>query len=259
MYSVILMAALTASGPEAASFGHKHRASCNGCYGYSCGGCYGGWSCAGCSGCWGCGGCWGWGGGSSCGGCYGVHGGYAQVAYGIYGCSGYHFHCQSCFGNYGGTACYGGCYGSCIGCLGSYTSCMGGCYGTPIWYGHGTVIGPSHHGMESGNPMTMPAEKVAPPTPKSDTPPAPKPAGGAAKLIIDAPADAKLFVDDMPIRSASRHFSTPVLEAGQTYYYTVRVESSRGVETRRVLVRANEIARESFGAAKTDAVVKVGH
>ena len=48
------------------------------------------------------------------------------------------------------------------------------------------------------------------------------------------------------------------LEAGQTYFYTVRVETNRDgqpvSETRRVLVRANEVVRESFSDAKATVV-----
>lgn len=242
MYSVIMMAALATNGPDAVAFG-RHRGGCSGCYG--CSGCVGCWGS-----CWGCGGCYGgrWAGGWGCGG-YGLHGCYGVVSYGQYGCVGIHH--GSCFGVYGGTACYGGCYGSCIGCVGHYSGCYG--YGAPIWYGPPAM-------QPAGNPMVAPPAAAPAGTPKT---PDAKPAGGAAKLIIDMPQGAKLFIDDMPItvRETTREFATPALQPGQTYYYQVRVEGSRDGqpmnETRRVLVRANELVRESFVDSKASTVVKL--
>lgn len=207
MYSVVLMAALSANGPDAVAFG-KHRG----------------------------GGCWG-------------------VAYGVYGggCGGWR-HSHSCCGCFGGTACFGGCYGSCMGCY-------GGCYGAPQWYG------PSMPYHDAGNPVVPSATPSKPaegmPAPGAAPAGAPRP-GGAAKLILDVPANAKLFVDDLPMtgKEVTRQFATPVLEPGQTYYYTVRVESNRDgkpvSETRRVLVRAGELVRESFNADSRTDVVRAG-
>jgi uncharacterized protein (TIGR03000 family) len=73
-----------------------------------------------------------------------------------------------------------------------------------------------------------------------------------AKLIVEVPADAKLYIDDQPMKttSARRVFSTPGLEPGQAYYYMVRVEVVRDgkvqSDTRRVIVRAGEEARADF-------------
>lgn len=249
MYSVIMMAAMATNGPDAVAFG-RHRAAwgCAGCYG-GCVGCVG---CVGCDGCWG-GGGWGrarWRGGWGCAG-YGLHGCYGVVSYGQYGCGGIHH--GSCFGVYGGTACYGGCYGSCLGCYAHQAGCYGGCYGQPIWYG------PPAAWHESGNPMVAPPANTTPPQGK---PADAKPAGGAAKLIIEVPATAKLFIDDLPMKGVdtTRKFTTPALEPGQTYYYNVRIEDTRDgqtvTETRKVLVRGGETIRESFTAPKADAVAK---
>lgn len=81
MYSVVLLAALTAA-PAQPNCCHR---SCHGCYG--CSGCYGCYGCSGCSGCYGCNGCYGgcWG-GYSCSGSYGCFGGYDCAGY---GCAGY--------------------------------------------------------------------------------------------------------------------------------------------------------------------------
>jgi uncharacterized protein (TIGR03000 family) len=83
MYSVVLLAAMTAGG-ESADFGR--RGGCHGCYGGGC------WGCRGYS--YGCGGCYGY--SYGCGGCrgysYGCGGGYGCSGYvstGCYGCYGY--------------------------------------------------------------------------------------------------------------------------------------------------------------------------
>jgi uncharacterized protein (TIGR03000 family) len=75
---------------------------------------------------------------------------------------------------------------------------------------------------------------------------------GRAKLIVELPADAKLYIDDqlMKTPSAVRQFNTPELQPGQTYYYMVRVElgsdSSPQTATRRVLIRAGEEVTADF-------------
>ncbi len=173
MYSVVLMAALTA-GAEAPDCWWKH-----GCY--SCNGCYG---CAGCYGCYG------------CNGCYGCHGGGWQ--------------CHGCYG----------CYG-CHGCTG---------------YAPGVVI-PS--GPEKAPPPKEEKEK------KGE-------AASKAKLIVEVPADAKLYIDDqlMKIESPRRVFNTPRLDKDQAYYYILRVQVVREgktySETRRVIIRAGDEVRASF-------------
>ena len=42
-----------------------------------------------------------------------------------------------------------------------------------------------------------------------------------ARLEVQVPADAKLFIDDqaIPLASTSKTFNTPALERGQAYYY----------------------------------------
>ncbi|MHB1422552.1 MAG: TIGR03000 domain-containing protein [Gemmataceae bacterium] len=200
MYSVILMAALTAGGATPDCHG------CCGCYGGGCCGCYGG-----CYGCY--------------GGCMGCYGG-----------------CMGCMGCYGG-----GCYG----CWGGYGG-WGGGYGMSY---PGTVL-PSTGaypgtGAPAGEQLGLPAEDK---TKKSTMLPT------KAKLVVDLPPNSKLFIDDMPIKSAPglRSFNTPNLEPGQAYYYMVRVETVRDgktvSETRRVIVRAGQIARADFKDLDSDAV-----
>jgi uncharacterized protein (TIGR03000 family) len=218
MYSMVLMAALTAGGSTPYCHG------CCGCWGGGWGGCYG---------------CW--------GGCYGGWGG----CYG--GCGG-------CWGGYGG--CYG-CFGGCMGCMGCYG---GGGYGGWGGYGAGGVYPGTIYGgtMAPGTSVpgtTGPYGEPLPPPADSGT----KKKEGTmlsnkAKLVVELPTNAKLYIDDKPMKNASgvRSFNTPELEPGQAYYYIVRVETERDgkpvSETRRVIVRAGQIARADFKDMQSDAV-----
>ncbi len=191
---------------------------------HRCGGCYGG--CGGCygcyGGCYGCfGGCYGWGGWGGCGGCWG--------GYSSWGCGG----CMGCMG------CYGGGYGYGYG---------GGMYGAPTYPGAvapGTGTGTPPKGEQLGNP-TKDKETMVAPT--------------RAKLVVELPADAKLYIDDLPMKTPSglRSFNTPTLEPGQAYYYMVRAEVIRDgkpiTETRRVIVRAGQTIRANFKDMEAETV-----
>jgi uncharacterized protein (TIGR03000 family) len=78
------------------------------------------------------------------------------------------------------------------------------------------------------------------------------PAAAPARLIVNLPADAKLFLDDQSTtsRSAERTFFTPALEPGRVYTYTVRAEIVRDgqtlTESKVVEVTAGNISRVSF-------------
>jgi uncharacterized protein (TIGR03000 family) len=215
MYSVVLMAALTAGGTQAPAFGH----GCGGCWS-SCWGCSGGcWgSCYGCYGCYG-----GW--GSCYGGCYSYWGSFYGSGYG----SGYGYGCCGCWGS--GYACYGGCYG-------------GGCYGGAAYPVDGGMGVP----VETG-PVTTPSDQKKSGTgTKSGSSAVPAP----AKLIVELPSEAKLYIDDRPMRTPSsrRTFTTPELQPGQSYYYIVRAELVRDgksfSDTKRVIVRPGEEVTASF-------------
>jgi uncharacterized protein (TIGR03000 family) len=74
-----------------------------------------------------------------------------------------------------------------------------------------------------------------------------------ARLVVELPADAKLSIDDYLTRDSTkttRTFTTPELEPGQDYYYTLRLEMTRDgrtvVATRRVIVRAGREVRTVF-------------
>jgi uncharacterized protein (TIGR03000 family) len=223
MYSAVLIMALSAT-PATAGWGHGCH-SCHGCYG--CNGCHG---------------------------CYGGYGGYGNgwysgcyLSYGGYG----YGHGYGWGGNGWGSAGWGGAGWGCSGCYGCY-GCNGwGCYGgygcwgsaltAPLYLAPGATLAP-------GGAATPPAEPVPPP--KKETK---KPNGeGAARLIIDLPDQARLYIDDRAIETASgqRSFRTPRLEPGQAYYYMVRVELDRDgrtySDTRQVVVRAGQTVHASF-------------
>jgi len=204
MYTVVLMAALSTT-PSTQAW-HRAR-GCNGC---SCGGyasCYSGANGGG----WGCYGCYGyghpWSAASWTSGSYG-NGVFGPGAYG-HGVYGTH------------PAGYG-----CAGCHGAYSG--GSCYGHPSQHAVTTPAPPSMPLAPEGRPETKPGKTYEEaPLPK---PPIPKSGEQArVKVIIDLPADARLFVDGQPMKGTSsrRMFQTPELIPGQTYYYELRAEIER--------------------------------
>jgi uncharacterized protein (TIGR03000 family) len=221
MYSVVLMAALTA-GTNTPAWG------CHGCWGGRLG----------CHGCWG-GGLSGW-----CG-CHGS-GGLCYGCYGGYGCYGWY---NGCYGCYGG-ACYGG-YGS--GCYGSGWYFAASCYGTGCYGCAGPVYAPATVAPPAGAPGAAPPGGRAPepvPAPKKEE--SKTTALDQARLIVTLPANAKLYVDDQLTKATSerRVFNSPRLEPGQTYYYILRAEMTGAgktqSETKRVLLHAGDVIETSF-------------
>jgi uncharacterized protein (TIGR03000 family) len=139
---------------------------------------------------------------------------------------------------------------------------MGTYYGAPTYPGS---IYQGGMGTPSGAPSGPPAEGLGMPPETKDKGTKSKNGQGMfsstkAKLVVELPADAKLFIDDMPMKTTSgvRAFNTPTLEPGQAYYYMVRVETMRDgkpvSETRRVIVRAGMTARADFKDRESDAV-----
>jgi uncharacterized protein (TIGR03000 family) len=221
MYSVVLMAALTTGGSAPDLWCHHS-------HGYSgvsatCTGCYGGSYYGAPYGP-------GWSGGSGYGGGYGG-GGYGGGCGGCYGCYG---------GSWGGG---GSIDYNCFGCHGCY-----GCYGGFNCTGF--------------NPYGQPSTPESIPAPKPDD----KKTGGGtgsvapdrAKVIVQLPADAKLYVDDQPIKISSDNqtFNTPRLDRGQTYYYEVRAEVVRDgktvVESKRILVKGGQEVSVAFPKLEKD-------
>jgi uncharacterized protein (TIGR03000 family) len=136
-----------------------------------------------------------------------------------------------------------------------YTNCWGGCSGfLPSNPGNFTPLPALPE-----RPKTDKTEQPKKPE-KPETPDKPKKKEGAietgraapARLLVALPADAELFIDGQPTRSAEslRTFTTPNLQPGDTYYYVLRIEMQRDgkrvAEDRRVLLRAGEETRINF-------------
>jgi len=268
MYSVVLMAALTVT-PATPAFHHRGCGCYGGGWGYSCAGCYGGgwgYSCCGC-----------YGGGYSCYGCYGSSWGYS---------------CMGCWGS-GSSGCWGsGCYGcwggwgySCCGCSGGGWGCGGG-------YGYVDSGVPVEAAPPAGAGMGMGAEPVGPPVggpgpaapaggtrtaPGGGGPPAgpatnPRPPrgtsggttalSGSAKIVVQLPKGAKLYVDDHPMSTPTGHrtFTKPSLDQGQAYYYIFRAEAVRNgkvqSQQKRVIVRAGDTVRTNFDNLNAERTAK---
>jgi uncharacterized protein (TIGR03000 family) len=81
-----------------------------------------------------------------------------------------------------------------------------------------------------------------------------------AKLVVELPANAKLFIDGKPVKATAgvRTFHTPALEPGRPYYYMVRIERMRDgqpvSETRRIIVHAGQVARADFQDGESESV-----
>ena len=177
----------------------------------------------------------------------GSHGGYATLATGCYGCaggfSGYacagYWHCSGAW--YGGWVSCAGCFG-CHGCYGCY-----GCYGCTGW-APGVPMAPAAAPAGPGAAAPPGVEKAPPPKPEGKQSSLPS----KSRLTVELPQNAKLYIDDRLINTASgkRTFNTPTLEPGQLYYYIVRAEveldGKTYSESKRVLVCAGEEVKASF-------------
>ena len=256
MYGLVLMTAL-ATGSGTPTYHDGVGCYGGGCYSTSCGGAVVS------SGCYSSG-CYSSGYHSSCNGCGGgslfplFPGLRARVSdrmssiFGLRGCNG-----SSCIGS----SCYGSsCYGS--SCHGS--SCYGSsCYGTATYYGSdfrggcsgcsggctGIIIG--YAPSDSVPHVSIPSVGVEFQATLK------KPNAAPARLTIELPADARLFVDGQLTKGegTSRNFHTPELPKDQTFFYEIKAEVVvDGIpvsETKRVLVRAGEVLTESFPKLST--------
>jgi uncharacterized protein (TIGR03000 family) len=208
----LVLMAALTSGTSAPDGWFSHSHGGHGCHGYAC---------AGCAGYYGGGAGWG------CTGCYG--GSYYGSWYG--GGNG-------CYGCYGGSWGYGGGWGLDYNCFGCH-----GCYGCAGTFTCGGYLPPGGG---------QPPELIPPPKVEEKKGGTGALAPDRAKVIVQLPADAKLYVDEQPIKASAERqtFSTPRLERGQTYFYDVRVEAVRDgktvVDSKRILVRAGEEVTVSF-------------
>ncbi len=228
MYGVVLMMAMSGAS-EAPDCGCLARLCCRDHYYSTC-------SCAGYTTC-------------SCQG-------YATCA-----CQGYST--CACQG-YTTCSCYGSTWGH--GCSGAYNC---GCFGSHSWLGHGCYgsYGCSGcygsvgcYGCDGGMMVVPPVMQSVPPpgvpTPPPPTNELPMPKGTANRvpgtILVSVPADTVLFFDSArtTVTTGTRRFSTPPLEPGRTYFYTVRAEVVQDGQTvattRRVLVRSGQEAQVSF-------------
>jgi uncharacterized protein (TIGR03000 family) len=267
MYNVVLATVLLAGGEATAWPFACH--GCHGCYGYpgyyhsTCHGCTGNYysRCYGCSGCSGCSGCYGsWGYryySAGCSGCWGCSGGGVVIAMPAYST------CHGCWGCYGSVVTMPAAQGAPLPGSGSRIMPDGSVLTMP---GAGDPsITPKTMGereavekllkelrekkMKQGKDKGPPEESLAPSAPTSPA---------VAQVRVTLPANARLWVDQVecPLTSGVRSFDTPLLQPGQTYYYTLRVEipgSGAPTESRRVLVRAGEQTAVNFNGATTTA------
>jgi uncharacterized protein (TIGR03000 family) len=100
---------------------------------------------------------------------------------------------------------------------------------------------------------TRSLEVLPPPSPKT-----------SARVRIDMPADAQLFVEGtlMKTTSAVRLFQTPALNPDQTYYYELKAVLTRNNQTytdvQRIAVRPGEQATASFTGLEQRAAAVAG-
>lgn len=257
MYTVVLMAAMTsgAATPDwhrgGGGYAMPYNGSCVGCYG-----CYGNGGFNGGGPAWG-------------GSCVGTYGGYAitgpTAAYGCWGCWG---------GNasttiYDGASSYGYGYGhgvpgfglsfQCHGCYG----CYGGwsCFGSPLEPRSEAVNRNPVGGVSGGSYVPPPPTAVPPPTPvplKDE-----KQSKVRSKVIIEMPENARLFVDgnEMKPGPTTRVFQTPPLNAGQSYFYEVKVEVTVNgkvqSESQRLVINPGETVTAAFREQGRPEVVTV--
>jgi len=228
MYSIVLMMAMT-SAPETPEFhGVFHGGALH--YWNSCHGCGGSFWHSSCNGCYSSGHGHGWAYSSrACSGCCGNVTSY-------HSCSGYapnYYQPFSCFGYgiYGGTSYYWP------------TPYDGGGPGT---YGVGTPYVPNSMPRIEDKKEELKKDKIDGKTMIYPTVPT------KASVVVRLPADAKLYANNSPtnLNSAERQFSTPTLEKGQDYQYTMKIEYSREgktvVDSQIVKVRAGEVSVVEF-------------
>ncbi len=196
----------------------------SGCYGSSCNGssCYGSNSCNGCNG----------------GGLFSR----ARTAFtGLFGRRG--SSCSGCNGSScNGSSCYGSsCYGS--------TSCYGGAqyYGSDF---HGGCTGCTGHIVGYAPAVSVPHVSI--PADSEYLAARTKLNAAPARLTVELPAEAKLFVDGQVTKGegTSRNFHTPELSKDQTFFYEIKaevvVDGTVVTESKRVLVRSGDVLTESF-------------
>jgi uncharacterized protein (TIGR03000 family) len=169
-------------------------------------------------------------------------------------------------GSYGGCGAgcqdsYGAGYQGC-GCWGGYSNwsyCNMPPPNSVVMGGHGVAGGTVTPGTGTAVPGTGngPEKLEKPKENKNDAKETIDPTG--AKLLIELPANAKLFIDDKPVKTALgvQLFDIPALEPDKDYFYMVRIEMMRDgqplSQTRRILVRAGQVTRTEFKELEPEA------
>jgi uncharacterized protein (TIGR03000 family) len=127
-----------------------------------------------------------------------------------------------------GSSCYSGCGSR---CYSSYGSCYYISYGCGSYGYCGCSSGYCGLGGMSGVPYSA------------------APSLSSATLVVELPAEATLTVDGAATaqKTAVRTFSTPALDAGKDYFYTLTATVERGGKmetvTKKVTVKAGETTR----------------
>ncbi len=180
----------------------------------------------GCNGCGGCSGCYGYSAGWGCNGCNGCRGG-----------------CGGCMGFLGATHYRGGCHGCAGSCYGA--GCRGASYGCTGCFGSAPAVTPYR---------VIDYKAAKPEELKSKPKPEPGKSGSLApnraRILVELPADARLYIDEHLTKGGTdvRSFTTPELQLGQEYFYEVRAEQLRDGEviaqaTERITFRPGEERR----------------
>jgi uncharacterized protein (TIGR03000 family) len=147
------------------------------------------------------------------------------------------------YGGYDGCGCWGG--------YGTWSYCNMPPPNPVVMGGYGLSGGSAVPGNRNGEELEKPKNKTGVKETMAPT---------RAKLLIELPTDAKLFVDDMPVKATAEVLTlhTPPLEPGKDYFYIVRIERMRDgrplSETRRILVRAGQVARADFKDLEAEAL-----
>ena len=151
----------------------------------------------------------------------------------------------------GGRCSGGGCYGCSSGCSRSYGCSRGGCHG-----GGGCCSRSVSYGCQGGCNGCSGGGVYRAPGRGVEVVPAPRPkeleevrTAQPATIIVSLPAEAELLVDGERTTSISavRSFTTPPLEPGSSYFYTLKMNVQRDgrpvTVTKQVNVRAGQESR----------------
>lgn len=109
-------------------------------------------------------------------------------------------------------------------------------------------------------PVYQAAPQAPAPQPAPEKKPAANPTQGSVEVRL--PGDARMYVDGQlaPLTSTVRRFETPQLQLGRDYYYTIKAEAVRNgqmvTESKKVVVRAGQVARVDFGELTVAAASK---